>query len=95
MCLPRTGHHTGLVEFKEIVPGRPRRDLTIRVVLVVSVLILAVAAVIERDLRGGAAVVAIASFGARETVVLSDRVARALGFLTVIGIVTWLASLAL
>lgn len=83
------------MEFKKISPGRPRLDLAVRIVLALSVLILAVAAVIERDLRGGAAVLVIASFAARETVVLSDRVSRALGFVTAIGIVAWLASLVL
>lgn len=95
LCRARIEPQTGLVEFKEISPGRPRLDLAIRIVLAVSVLILAVAAVIERDLRGGAAVVVIASFGAKETLVLPDRVTRALGVVTAIGIVAWLASLAL
>lgn len=81
------------MQLKPIFPGRPRRAVLVRSAIVLVIVILAVSAVLERDPRLGAAVVVIAAFSAKETVELSEPASKALGAVTLVAIVAWLALL--
>ncbi len=79
------------MQLKQNLAGRPRRTLILHVVIALAVLLLAAAAVVERDPRTGAVVVVIGAFAAREAFVLPERVSQALGVVTVLGVAAWLA----
>lgn len=81
------------MQVKHEFPDRPRLDRGVRWVMWIAVLILAVAAVLDRDPRQGAAVVGIASFVAAQTLVLSAQVERVLAVVSLVAVVAWLALL--
>ncbi len=81
------------MQLKEIFPGRPRLTLFFALALAVVAVVLGVSAVLERDPRQGAAAVVVAAFTAKEALVLPERVSRALGVVSLIAVVAWLALL--
>ncbi|MGA8850189.1 MAG: hypothetical protein WB508_00585 [Aeromicrobium sp.] len=81
------------MQLKEVFPGRPRLTLFFGSALAVAAVVLGVAAVVQRDPRQGAAAVVIAAFTLKETVVLPERVSQALGVVSLIAVVAWLALL--